>query len=130
MWRTLLVYNLLLPVALVYLLPLAWIKMRRRGGGWRDLAQRQTLWPQTQQQALAALPSGGLRYWVHAVSVGEVNVARKLISALLRQQPEASVVLTTTTPTGYELALQAEAEGKAEGNDGNINNNKSISTLM
>jgi 3-deoxy-D-manno-octulosonic-acid transferase len=111
MWRTLLVYNLLLPVALVFLLPLAWVKMRRRGGGWRELAQRFTLWPQERQAALAALPAApqALRYWVHAVSVGEVNVARKLITALLRERPEACVVLTTTTPTGYALAIEAEA---------------------
>jgi len=39
-------------------------------------------------------------YWVHAVSVGETLAAVPMIKAILANNPDASVVVTTTTPTG------------------------------
>jgi 3-deoxy-D-manno-octulosonic-acid transferase len=44
-------------------------------------------WNDERAQALAALPKPDL-IWMHAVSVGEVGVARKLIAELLKQQPQ------------------------------------------
>jgi 3-deoxy-D-manno-octulosonic-acid transferase len=44
--------------------------------------------------------------WIHAVSVGEVVVASKLIQRLQRDYPEHSLLVTTTTPTGSERLLQ------------------------
>lgn len=38
--------------------------------------------------------------WVHAVSVGETRAAEPLVDALLRQYPQARIVLTCMTPTG------------------------------
>ena len=38
--------------------------------------------------------------WIHAVSVGEVQAAERLVRALLKDYPEWPVVVTTTTPTG------------------------------
>jgi 3-deoxy-D-manno-octulosonic-acid transferase len=46
------------------------------------------------------------RIWLHAVSVGEINVARSIINVLLETQPEIDIVLSTTTPKGYDLALK------------------------
>ncbi len=40
--------------------------------------------------------------WVHAVSVGEVQAAEQLIKQLQQRHPDLPVVITTTTPTGYE----------------------------
>lgn len=42
--------------------------------------------------------------WLHAVSVGEVNLLAKVIDELQRQKPECEVVISTTTKTGHELA--------------------------
>ena len=42
--------------------------------------------------------------WLHAVSVGEVNVALKLAKALRALEPDLHCVLTTTTTTGFALA--------------------------
>ncbi|MBT6275821.1 MAG: 3-deoxy-D-manno-octulosonic acid transferase, partial [Chromatiales bacterium] len=51
--------------------------------------------------------TGTCRVWFHAVSVGEVQAAVPLVSALLRAQPDCEVWLTTTTPTGRERVKQA-----------------------
>lgn len=99
---SLLLYNLLLPVALLLMLPAALIKLRRRGGRWQDLAQRFGRLSTAQRVALDALPAR--RFWLHAVSVGEVGIATKLVPLLLARTPELGVVLTTTTPTGHALA--------------------------
>lgn len=40
--------------------------------------------------------------WLHSVSVGETIAAAPLVRALMSRYPEASIVVTTTTPTGSE----------------------------
>jgi 3-deoxy-D-manno-octulosonic-acid transferase len=40
--------------------------------------------------------------WVHAVSVGEVQAAERLVRVLLEQYPDRSILVTTTTPTGSD----------------------------
>jgi 3-deoxy-D-manno-octulosonic-acid transferase len=42
--------------------------------------------------------------WLHAVSVGEVNLLVPLIERWERQHPDWEVVISTTTRTGYQLA--------------------------
>lgn len=42
---------------------------------------------------------------VHAVSVGEVRAMRPLVKSLRSRDPDGTLVLTTTTPTGQKLAL-------------------------
>lgn len=101
------VYNALLPLGLLFLAPAAFMKMRRRGGRWSDFGQRFGFWNGERLRALEELPRQGL-IWMHAVSVGEVEVAKKLMAELLRQRPGQGIVLTTTTPTGYRLALDWE----------------------
>ncbi|NND81403.1 MAG: 3-deoxy-D-manno-octulosonic acid transferase [Gammaproteobacteria bacterium] len=41
--------------------------------------------------------------WIHAVSVGEVRAAVPLIEDILRNHPERTILVTTTTPTGSEM---------------------------
>ncbi|WP_337179219.1 3-deoxy-D-manno-octulosonic acid transferase, partial [Hydrogenophaga borbori] len=79
---------------------LGWLWWRgRREPGYRDrLGER-----------LGHLPIdpgrfGGL--WLHAASVGEVQAARPLIEALLRDWPAHALTVTTQTPTGA-AALRA-----------------------
>ena len=52
---------------------------------------------------------GGI--WVHAVSVGEVGVARSLIAALAQRAPERALGLSVTTAAGYEVAQRAGSAG-------------------
>ncbi|MDH3509474.1 MAG: lipid IV(A) 3-deoxy-D-manno-octulosonic acid transferase [Gammaproteobacteria bacterium] len=42
--------------------------------------------------------------WIHAVSVGEVQAAAALVSALQSRYPDAPIVMTTMTPTGSQQA--------------------------
>ncbi|MDH4454459.1 MAG: glycosyltransferase N-terminal domain-containing protein [Verrucomicrobiota bacterium] len=102
-------YNLVLPLGLVCMLPGAIVKMRRRHGRWRDLAQRIGCFDQATQRAINTLPQRE-RFWVHAVSVGEVGVAKKLITRLLKTHADLGIVLSTTTPTGHALAAELAAQ--------------------
>ena len=105
----LLIYNLLLPFALLVLLPVSVLKMRRRGGYGAKFWQRFGFFDRTTAAQLEAVR--GRCRWMHAVSVGEVNVARKLIRELLKQEPGTPVVLSVTTSTGYAVACdKAPAE--------------------
>jgi 3-deoxy-D-manno-octulosonic-acid transferase len=101
---SLLLYNLLLPVGLAVMLPGALRKMRARGGHWSDLAQRFGFLPKLKHQELARLPVGRDRLWLHAVSVGEVGIATKLMARMLTDLPQLGFVVTTSTPTGYAMA--------------------------
>lgn len=47
---------------------------------------------------------GSLRFWVHAVSVGEVMAAKPILRELRKRHPEAFLLLTTTTRGGREVA--------------------------
>ncbi|QEG41726.1 3-deoxy-D-manno-octulosonic acid transferase [Roseimaritima ulvae] len=51
-------------------------------------------------------PSDRPRIWLHAVSVGEVSLLRRLVTRLEREYPGHPCVISTTTVTGYELACK------------------------
>lgn len=48
--------------------------------------------------------------WLHAVSVGEVNLLETMISALGRERPGWEIVVSTSTKTGYDLARKKYAD--------------------
>ena len=96
----LLIYNLLLPFALLVLLPASVVKMRKRGGYGARFWQRFGFFDKTTAAQLERV-CGHCR-WMHAVSVGEVNVARKLIAGLLQREPRIPVVLSVTPPPGMQ----------------------------
>lgn len=53
---------------------------------------------------LVAKLAGNKHIWIHAVSVGEVLVASKLIDVLKKHWPEERIVISTVTPTGNKIA--------------------------
>jgi 3-deoxy-D-manno-octulosonic-acid transferase len=59
----------------------------------------------------ASLP--GSRFWVHAVSVGEVMAAVPLVQALRTRWPAADVVVSTVTATGERVARARLADAAA-----------------
>ncbi len=83
------VLYLLLPVTVYHLI-------------WRGFRVRQYF--QRWDERYAAYPQsrGRPRVWLHAVSVGEVNVAAPVVNALRAQRPDIRWVITTITPTGSE----------------------------
>jgi 3-deoxy-D-manno-octulosonic-acid transferase len=102
----LLIYNLLQPLVLLLMAPGALRKMKARGGKPGDLGQRFGHFTKEQLSALGTLRQRGQVWWIHAVSVGEVGIAKKLVEELFVQRPDLGIVLTTTTPTAHQLAME------------------------
>ena len=48
--------------------------------------------------------------WLHAVSVGEVNLLGVLVKELRRRRPDVRIVISSTTRTGLELARKKYAD--------------------
>jgi 3-deoxy-D-manno-octulosonic-acid transferase len=94
------IYNLFWPIGLLFFLPGYLVKMLRRGGYRKKFGQRLGIY----DRQLYARLSNQRSTWLHAVSVGEVNVALKLANALHMLEPDLRCVLTTTTTTGFALA--------------------------
>jgi 3-deoxy-D-manno-octulosonic-acid transferase len=93
-------YNFLWPPGLLIFLPGYFAKMIRRGGYREKFGQRLGIYDGEVRNRL----SNQRATWLHAVSVGEVNIALKLVSALRALEPDLLCVLTTTTTTGFALA--------------------------
>ena len=74
--------------------------MIRRGGYREKFGQRLGIYDDDVRNRLSNQRST----WLHAVSVGEVNIALKLANALHALEPGLHCVLTTTTTTGFALA--------------------------
>jgi 3-deoxy-D-manno-octulosonic-acid transferase len=96
-------YNLFWPIGLLFFLPGYLMKMARRGGYREKFGQRFGIYDHEVQERLAVSRGKGST-WLHAVSVGEVNIALKLAKALRSLDPDLHAVLTTTTTTGFALA--------------------------
>jgi 3-deoxy-D-manno-octulosonic-acid transferase len=95
-----LIYNLFWPIGLLFFLPGYFVKMIRRGGYRAKFGQRLGIYDHELRARLSKQKST----WLHAVSVGEVNIALKLANALRVLEPDLHCVLTTTTTTGFALA--------------------------
>ncbi len=88
-----LLYNLLwypaLPFALLY----------SHGAGARGFRERLGV-------AAPRLAAEGLRLWVHAASVGEIEAVQGVATRLLRDAPGSAAVVTTMTVAGRDSARQ------------------------
>src|SRR6266487_7139410 len=96
------IYNLFWPIGLLFFLPSYFMKMVRRGGYRKNFGQRFGMY----NRELRIRLSNQRSTWLHAVSVGEVNVALKLASALRALEPDLHCVVSTTTTTGFAIANQ------------------------
>jgi len=100
-------YNFLLLIALVFILPYYAVKSLTTGKYRRNLAARLG-------RVRVDPPSPGeRRLWIHAVSVGEVTAAAAIIRALKEGFPQVKVILSTTTETGQEMARRIVPEAGA-----------------
>jgi 3-deoxy-D-manno-octulosonic-acid transferase len=89
-------YNILFSVCFVLSAPYYFVRMRRRGNWQRGFAERFGKYDTKLKQAITNRDT----LWMHAVSVGEVNVCTQLIRALEPRLPNLKIVVSTTTTTG------------------------------
>lgn len=102
MWQRLCfaVYNALAPLLFAIWVPFFLPRVLRRGGVRSGAGQRFGLFDREARARLA----GRASVWIHAVSVGEVMIAIRLVGELLRRREGLRVVLSTTSTTGLALA--------------------------
>src|SRR5713101_2332624 len=89
-------YNVLFTIFFLLCSPYYFLKMWRRGN-WREgFGQRFGRYSSKIKQAV----TNRHVLWIHAVSVGEVNICTQLIRALEPRLPNLKIVVSTTTTTG------------------------------
>ncbi len=93
-------YNLFFSIAFLLMFPKFLSRMAKRGGYRRHFEQRFGIYGKNTTTRLA----GNRRFWIHAVSVGELFVAFRLIETYRIKNPQTLFVLSTTTSTGHALA--------------------------
>lgn len=98
---TRLLYNLVFPVAFLAILPRYLARMFRRGDFLRDFGQRFARYSPDLRERFRC----GEWIWVHAVSVGELLIALKLVDELHRRRPSWRFVVSSTTSTAHALAV-------------------------
>lgn len=97
-------YSLALSTLGLFYLPVFLVRKVWRAGHPLALAERLGRVP---------LAPGPDRFWVHAVSVGEVMAAAPLVAALRVRWPEFRVAVSTVTATGAQVARERLAGTEA-----------------
>lgn len=95
-------YNILFPICFFLSAPFYFLKMWRRGNWQTGFGQRFGRYSGKLKQAL----TNRNVLWLHAVSVGEVNICTQLIQALEPRAPNLKIVVSTTTSTGMGELLR------------------------
>ncbi len=107
-----LLYSLGLLLAIILASPY-WLLRMLWSGRYRDgLAQRLGIVPRNLRDFVGQRPT----IWVHAVSVGEVMAASRLVELFDDLDPDSPVVISTTTRTGQALAQERFGRKVATGN--------------
>ena len=89
-------YNILFKICFALSAPYYFVRMRRRGNWQKGFGERLGKHNPKLKQAL----TNRRVLWMHAVSVGEVNLCTQLIRALELRLPNLKIVVSTTTTTG------------------------------
>jgi len=90
-----LLYNILLSLAAVFLIPYYGVKILFTGKYRSSAGPKFGFNPPDLYERLVGAP----RIWVHAVSVGEVTAAAPIVASLRADFPEACLILSTGTET-------------------------------
>ena len=90
------IYNILFTFFFFLSSPYYFWRMRRRGNWLAGFFQRFGAFDTNLKQAITNREV----VWLHAVSVGEVNVCTQLIRSLEPRLPNAKIIVSTTTTTG------------------------------
>ena len=112
------IYNLLFAAVYPFLLPGFLIRMLRRGGYARRFGDRFALYPDglfgtgrplfDSHRPYSPGPEGFV--WIHAVSVGEVQVAGRLMREWREAEPSVRFCISTTSSTGWTVAAREATE--------------------
>lgn len=89
-------YNFLLTIVLILGAPFYLLKLWRRGNWKQGFRQRFGRYSSKVKQAI----TNRHVMWIHAVSVGEVNLVIRLIEEIEQRLPNLKIVVSTTTTTG------------------------------
>lgn len=89
-------YNILFLIFFALSSPYYFWRLRKRGNWQANFGQRFAKYDPSLKQAL----TNRHVIWMHAVSVGEVNLCTQLIRALEPRVPNAKIVVSCTTTTG------------------------------
>lgn len=95
-----LLYDLILILAALILVPSYWLRGIRHGKSRRGIRERLGYYAPEHIQQLA----GQSIIWVHAVSVGETRAAAPLLKSLRKEYPETMILLSNVTETGHAIA--------------------------
>ena len=112
------VYNLLFAFVYPFLLPGFLARMLKRGGYAARMGDRFALYPEglfgknrplfdshaAQSNNQTIKQSNNSFVWVHAVSVGEVQVAGQLMREWRKVEPDVRFCFSTTSSTGWKMA--------------------------
>jgi 3-deoxy-D-manno-octulosonic-acid transferase len=90
------IYNFLFSIFFLISAPYYFLKMWRRGNWRQGFGQRLGRYSTKIKQAI----TNRHVIWIHAVSVGEVNICTQLIRALEPRVPNLKIIVSTTTSTG------------------------------
>lgn len=94
------IYSFLVLLASLVLIPISFILDSAQGETRQGWKERLGLVPR--------LPDSPVpRVWIHAVSVGEVQLARQLLAELFSRRQEMEVLLSSTTAAGRKFAIDA-----------------------
>lgn len=94
-------YNALFLAVYPFLLPGFVLRMIRRGGYMARMGDRFALYP---PGVVKRLGEGERPVWIHAVSVGEVQVAGQLMREWREADPSIRFCFSTTSSTGWKMA--------------------------
>ena len=126
-------YNILFALVYPFLLPGFLLRMLKRGGYAARMGDRFALYPEgffganrplfdshAKRSANRTLDqseqsNNSSFVWIHAVSVGEVQVAGQLMREWRKVEPSVRFCFSTTSSTGWKMA---EKEVKGNGEDG------------
>ena len=110
------IYNLLFAVIYPFLLPGFLVRMLRRGGYAARMGDRFALYPEglfgKDRPLFDSHSARGAGHqaqrtdfvWIHAVSVGEVQVAGQLMREWRKAEPGVRFCFSTTSSTGWKIA--------------------------
>jgi 3-deoxy-D-manno-octulosonic-acid transferase len=99
------IYNFIYFLFIIFYLPLLFIKRKFH----KDILMRLGIYPKELVDKL----KDRKHIWIHAVSVGEVKAASRLITELRRRSPGINLVISTVTTTGNRIAKSVARENDA-----------------